>query len=227
MGLVAHQNNETIQKEGFMKHALIGALVLTLATPMAAMAEDSDQPVKLNMAPGLWRTSMNMDGGLDRKAQEQMEAMQKQLQNMPPEQRKIMEQVMAQSGVSLDDGALVIKKGQSQTRIKDNTVTNQNCVTQTQIDTGTWTAMDGCALKLTPLGKDHFKAEQTCDNKMGSMQAEIKFDSPKSFHGSGTTTHQFKGKQETIDIEMKGEWLGADCNAKPSGQSKPQTSSAS
>ena len=55
------------------------------------------------MKPGLWEISNKMSGGSG-EMEKGMADMQKQLANMPPEQRKMMEDMMAKQGVAMGAG---------------------------------------------------------------------------------------------------------------------------
>jgi hypothetical protein len=74
---------------------------------------------KLNMTPGLWEhtyTVKTQSGELE----QAMAHMQQQLAGLPPEQRKMVEQMMAAQGVGFGEKANTIKM----------------CITQGEIDRG-------------------------------------------------------------------------------------------
>ena len=196
------------------KPMLICAILAGLSMPVLAAEPQAtatpEQPIKLNMKPGLWQTTVNMNGGgLDPQAMAQIKAMQQQMQQMPPQQRQMMEQMLAATGTSLDGDTIVLNHGK--TRITGDEMVNKSCVTQEQIDNGAWNSMDKCQMKVTPIGKDHYKTKQQCSNEMGNMEAEVKFESPEKFTGTGQATHNYGGKTQTIDIKLQGKWLGKDC----------------
>src|SRR5258706_9311672 len=57
-----------------------------------------------NLKPGLWEITNKMQTGSGQMEQ-QMAQMQQQMANMPPEQRKMMEEMMAQRGMKMGGGA--------------------------------------------------------------------------------------------------------------------------
>ena len=85
-----------------MKFCQLPALIL-LASAVGASAQ--------TIKPGLWEISTNMQsGGKDMGAA--MAAMQKQMAAMPPEQRKMMEDLMAKQGAKMatsPGGGMAIK----------------------------------------------------------------------------------------------------------------------
>jgi hypothetical protein len=76
----------------------LAALVLGSALALPALAQ--------NMKPELWEITNNMTSS-DGLMQAKIAEMQKQMASIPPEQRKMMEQMMSKQGVQLSvkDGA--------------------------------------------------------------------------------------------------------------------------
>ncbi len=75
-----------------MNIRLTALTLLSLATALPASAQ--------SMRPGLWEITNQMSSG-DNKMQEQMAMVQKQMASMPPDQRKMMEEMMAKHGASM------------------------------------------------------------------------------------------------------------------------------
>lgn len=100
------------------------------------------EPIKVDMVPGLWENKVVWgSGGAEGipaiqpdQVKFAMEEMKKQLANMPPEQRKQMEAMMAQSGMKVtDDG---VSFNNNQVEISPTGTHAKLCITQAQIDRG-------------------------------------------------------------------------------------------
>ena len=177
----------------------------TLALAAASVFATAAAAQATKLRPGLWEHSGTM------KSQSgQMEAamaeMQKSLASMPPEQRKQMEQMMAQQGVGMTPG------GGHVVRI---------CMTQQDVDMDQLPAQEGCTQKVDRVGANTVKVAFQCKGGKGqppsSGEGTVTIESPTAYSGK----HRFKttqenGRPEQIDMVQKGRWLGADC-----GQVKP------
>lgn len=177
------------------------------------------EPVKVDMKPGLWQNNIKMVG--DSAAQMQslqgeeiktmMEGMKKQMASMPPEQRKQMEQYMAQSGMKIDDEGLSFENGNVKVSPTESVV--KNCVTQAEIDRGEMQVdSEGCTSTLKQISKNRFKSTQACSGDTASMsEAEVVFHSPKHYTGKGYMNQTMNGKTHKIEMELEGTWLTSDC----------------
>lgn len=78
------------------------------------------EPIKVDMVPGLWENKVVWGSGSAEgipaiqpdQVKFAMEEMKKQLANMPPEQRKQMEAMMAQSGMEVTDNGISFNNNQ-------------------------------------------------------------------------------------------------------------------
>jgi hypothetical protein len=191
----------------------------------AALADN----IRVDMKPGLWQNTMNFEGDAAKQMADMQTAqltsamaeMKKQMAAMPPEQRKQMEAIMAQSGVSLSDQGVSINHDEVQISSKGTVA--KNCITQAQIDRGELNESDeGCSSSLKKIGANHFKSTQVCQgedasNGHNNSEMEIKFDSPKHYRGKGTMTQTVSGKTHVVQMNLEGIWLGSDC-----GKIKPE-----
>lgn len=181
--------------------------------------------VKIDMKPGLWENTVKISG--DGMAQMQnlyndqmkqaMEEMKKQMANMPPEQRKMMEEAMAASGMQVNEDSIGFQDNRV-TLSKDGTVAKQ-CVTQAEIDKGQLPEMDeDCQSTLTQLEKNRFKSTHVCGGEDPStMEAEVTFHSPTHYTGQGKSRQTINGKPLELTVNMEGKWLASDC-----GDLKPE-----
>ena len=165
---------------------------------LAGMAGGASAQQK--MRPGLWEHSVNM------KSQSgQMEAamaeMQKSLASMPPEQRKQMEQMMAQQGVGMGP------KGQ----------TVKVCITKEQADLDNVPQQEGCTQKVQRVDASTMKVAFACKGGQGqppsSGEGTITMQGPTAYTGQFKFKTQNQGKPEQIDMAQSGKWLSANCGA--------------
>lgn len=153
------------------------------------------------MKPGLWEFKQTPQ--LDPARQAQMAQMQKAREGMPPEQRKMMEQMMAQRGISMDMAGGVI--------------TVKTCVTKEQAERNfaPVTQQGNCTQESKRSGntiQTHF----VCTDPASEGDATITLRGNEGFTNDVTVRHQRQGKTETTKVSGEGRWLGADCgNVQP------------
>lgn len=156
------------------------------------------QPQK--MRPGLWEHTVSM------KSQSgQMEAamaqMQQSMASMPPAQRKQMEEMLAQQGVSMGP------KGQ----------TVKVCVSPEQADMDRLPAQEGCTQNVRRTGPNTVSMSFSCKPAGGepptSGEGTITFNGPTAYTGNFKVVTSAGGKPEQIDMAQSGKWLGADCGS--------------
>ena len=174
---------------------IVSTAALALLAGMAGGASAQQK-----MRPGLWEHSVNM------KSQSgQMEAamaeMQKSLASMPPEQRKQMEQMMAQQGVGMGP------KGQ----------TVKVCITKEQADLDNVPQQEGCTQKVQRVDASTMKVAFACKGGQGqppsSGEGTITMQGPTAYTGQFRFKTQNQGKPEQIDMAQSGKWLSANCGA--------------
>ena len=174
---------------------IVSTAALALLAGMAGGASAQQK-----MRPGLWEHSVNM------KSQSgQMEAamaeMQKSLASMPPEQRKQMEQMMAQQGVGMGP------KGQ----------TVKVCITKEQADLDNVPQQEGCTQKVQRVDASTMKVAFACKGGQGqppsSGEGTISMQGPTAYTGQFKFKTQNQGKPEQIDMAQSGKWLSDNCGA--------------
>lgn len=196
--------------------ALAAVALVSMAIPAFA------KPLDVDMSPGLWESKMRYTGdGAEQMQQMQsgqmeaaMEEMKKQFAAMPPEQRKQMEALMAQSGMEITDEGMNFKN--DQVSMTKEGITTKQCVTQAQIDSGEMGFEEGdeCTHSLTQVSKNRFKSLQECGGENPSRsEAEITFSSPKRYSGTGVMTQTINGQTHNISVAVEGSWLGSDCGS--------------
>lgn len=155
---------------------------------------------KLNMTPGLWEHSYTVktqSGELE----EAMAQMQQRLAGLPPEQRKMVEQMMAAQGVGFGEKVNTIKM----------------CITQGEIDQGVLPQQEGCTQTIMKQTPNRLSVKFSCTDPPASGEGEVQFQGPKQYSGNHKMITQTEdGKSEIIEMTQTGRWLSADCgNIRP------------
>lgn len=164
----------------------LSALIL-LASATAASAQ--------SMKPGLWEITNNVQsGGKDMTAA--MAQMEKQMAAMPPEQRKMMQDMMAKQGVQMGAG------GSGGMRIK-------MCLTQEMVDRNAVAPQQqgNCTHTTSPRVGGTMKYSFQCTQPVSSGQGEVTFTSPEAYSMKMTMT----SAQRNMDMQATGKWLGSNC----------------
>ncbi|MDU9392751.1 DUF3617 domain-containing protein [Pseudomonas japonica] len=160
------------------------ALLLGLSSPLVQAQM---------LQPGLWElTTSNMQ--VDGKPLPDMEFMLGQLKNLPPEQRAMMEGVLAKQGIT------VAGKGV------------RSCLTPEQVKTDDIPLQDpqsGCTQRITERTGKTWKFEFSCPKAQGTGQAQ--FLSDREFLTTVQGTFNASGVQQQGSMNTRAVWLGADC----------------
>lgn len=190
--------------------SLMGFLAAAIALPLQA------DTLKTDMKPGLWEHRIKLVGGNDlaaqtKQMQQAMEEVKKQMAGLPPEQRKMMEDMMAQQGMKFSDQGVSLQDNKVQIS-KDGTVVKQ-CITQAQIDKGyVPDTGDSCKPTITQLSKTKFKTTYTCTGQHNATgEGEIEFTSPTRYQGTAYFITQSNGTSQRYETEQSGSWLSSDC----------------
>lgn len=175
------------------------AIVMTTAALLPGALGSAHAQVQ-KMRPGLWEHSVAM------KSQSgQMEAamaqMQQSMASMTPEQRKQMEQMLAQQGVAMGPGG--------------HTHTVKVCISPEQADLDRIPPQEGCTQTVARTGPNSVTMRFSCKGTQG--QPPTTGEGSMTFNGPTAYTGQFKvqttsgGKPEQLDMAQSGKWLAADC----------------
>jgi Protein of unknown function (DUF3617) len=173
------------------------AALTLLAGALLAAGQAQAQGLKA----GLWehRTTMKSDSGQVEKGMTDMKA---RMDRMPPEQRKMIEQMMAQKGVGMTGTANTVKV----------------CISAEEAARGELPAGDGkCQQKDIQRSGNRIKASFACAGPpptTGTSEMTLKGDS--AYEGRSVIDSTVKGKPERMTVDVSGQWLGASC-----GEIKP------
>jgi len=158
------------------------------------------------MKPGLWEQSITMKSQSGRMEAQMAEA-QRQLAAMPPAQRKMVEQMMAQQGVKLGSGG-------------NNETTLRVCISPAMAARGVVPATDGreeagsgrCTQTAPVRNGDSYTMTFRCTgDDPADGTATYRFNGDGSYSGEATVNAKVDNKPEVLNIQQKGRWIGADC----------------
>lgn len=151
-----------------------------------------------NLKPGLWEVTQKMEGSGQRG--QAMAQMQQQMANMPPEQRKMMQEMMAKQGVQMAPGGAA---GGMSVRI---------CMTREMVEKNEFPAQQGdCKTTQQSRSGNTMKMAFACTNPPSSGQGEMTFVSPEAYGMKMAVSSTVNGKPEKMNMEGAGKWLGSDC----------------
>jgi hypothetical protein len=178
---------------------LASAIGAALALPAGAQ----------NMRPGLWELS-NKVSSSDGQMQSAMTEMQKQLAGMTPEQRQAMQQMMERNGVQMNVGP-------------GGALTSRMCMTKEMVQRKELPVHEGdCKQKVTPLSANRMKVAFSCTRPPASGEGELTLDSDTSYRANMHIKGTDDGRQQIVDMDVTGKWLGADCGKLRPMSSTPQ-----
>lgn len=171
-----------------MKYALLLLAALASLPPDSCHAQ--------TMKPGLWEFKQTPQLDPARKAQ--MEQAQKAMDNMPPERRAMVEQMMGKQGVSVNMAGGVI--------------TVKTCITKEQAERNQApVAQHGNCTQDVKRSGNVIQTHFVCTDPASEGDAIVTLRGSASFTNDVTIRHQRQGKTETTKVSGEGRWLGADC----------------
>lgn len=153
-----------------------------------------------SIRPGLWEfrsTHLSLAGMPDMSSQ--MSQLQQQLKNLPADARRMIEQQMAQRGVSLG---------------QDGTV--RSCITpeQARHDNIFSGKVEGnCTLSQVVKSSNTVRGRLNCTDPDASGDFHARIDSPEHF----TSRVELKSARGNLELETDARWLSAQCGAANAG----------
>jgi len=153
------------------------------------------------LKPGLWEFKQTPQ--LDPARQAQMAQAQKAMENMPAEQRKMVEQMMKQNGVNVS--------------IAGGVISVKTCVTKEQAERNMAPlAQQGKCSQDVKRSGNVIQTHFVCTDPASEGDATVTLRGSEGFTNDVTIRHQRQGKTETTKVSGEGRWLGADCgNVQP------------
>ncbi len=152
-----------------------------------------------NIQPGWWeyKVQVSSQSGAIEAAMAQAKAM---MASMPPEQRAMMEKMMASHGAQIDLGNQSFK----------------SCLTKADIEQMNLPNPDkNCQQTLTKVSKDTYKMAINCKgNPPTQGEGTFVIDNPKKMHGTVIMDITMQGQADKMTMQQNGRWLSADCPTK-------------
>lgn len=172
-------------------HLCLGVLLLSVA---------ATGPNAQTLKPGLWEITSQIQGGSSETARALAEA-QKQLANLPPDQARIMRDMMARQGVqmaSAPGGGTAIK----------------TCMTPDMVARDAVATQQGdCTHTSSPRVGNRMPFSFVCTQPPSRGEGQVTFVSPEAYTVQMAATAVVNGKPEKMDLQASGRWLGATCGA--------------
>lgn len=167
----------------------------------AAIAALSTGAVAQNMKPGLWEVNNKVQAGSGGELDQKMAQARQQMANLPPEQRKMMEEAMAARGMKMGEGgpgSMAIKVCMTKEMVERNEMPTHkgDCTTTRQSRTGGTMSM-----------------AFTCTNPPSSGETTVTFLGPEAYNMKMLVNTTVQGRPEKLNMEGSGKWLGADCGS--------------
>ena len=175
----------------------------------AALVAGASGASAQSMKPGLWEITSKMQTGSGQ-MERQMAQAQERMANMPPDQRKMMEEMMARQGVKMGTaggGGMTMKVCMTKEMVERNEMPSQqrgDCKTTSQSRSG-----------------NTMKMAFACTNPPSSGEGQFTFNGSEGYTMKMAVNTTVQGKPETMNMDANGKWLGADCgDVKPRAMPK-------
>lgn len=153
------------------------------------------------LVPGLWEVQSGMKTSSGQ-LEAQMARMQQELAKMPPEQRKMMQDMMARQGMSMDPG-----KGMPTVRF---------CMSREQAERAEVPAdPEGrCTYDKMQRSGTTMRFAFVCSKPPSRGSGEITLQGDKAYQSKMTVESTgADGKPERVDMTQQARWVAADCGA--------------
>lgn len=147
------------------------------------------------LQPGLWEMTTS-DMQVEGKPLPDMQVMLSQLKNLAPEQRAMMEQVLANQGITLGGNGI------------------RSCLTPEQVKTNDIPLQDersGCTQQITERNGNIWKFRFSCPKAQGAGIAE--FLSDREFLTTVNGSFNASGKQQQGSMKTRAVWVSSECGA--------------
>ena len=152
------------------------------------------------LKPGLWDVSNKLQSSSGEMEKALAEA-QKQLANMPPEQRKMMQDMMAKQGVGMGAGV-------------GGAMTLKVCMTKEMVERNEVAAQEGdCKTTTSARMGNSMKMSVVCTKPPSNGEGQITFVSPDAYTVKMMMNSMAGGKPEKMTMDGSGKWLGSDCGS--------------
>ena len=163
-----------------------------------------------NLKPGLWEITHKMQTASGQ-MEDSMAQMQREMASLPPDQRKMMEDMMAKQG---------IKKGQA----PGQGMIMQMCMTKEMVEKNELPAQQGdCKTTQQSRQGNTMKMAFSCTNPPSTGESQVTIKGPEAYSMKMVVNTKVGGKAERMNMDGSGKWLSSDCgNVKPPAPPAPR-----
>ena len=176
-----------------MKNLVLYTLALLASAALPAYAQ--------NLQPGLWEMHTRSGTG-DMGMAQGIAEMQKQMAQMPPEQRKQMQAMLAQQGMSIDASGGGIR--------------TKMCITpeMAQKDEVLPPPQQGdCKMSAPQRSGNTLVVRYECSQPVMKGESRITFQNNRAYSVHSENTVQEDGQRIRTTMDMDARWLGSDCGS--------------
>jgi Protein of unknown function (DUF3617) len=170
-------------------------LALATAAPLAVAAASANAQT---MKPGLWEMTNKMGGSPE--MDQAMAQLQQQMANMPPEQRKMMEDMMAKKGMGMggvSPGGIVVKACITKEMAERNQMPMQHS--------------GDCTNTISDKTSTGMKMKFTCTNPPSSGEGQFSFMGDTAYTMKMKISTAAQGKPQVTTVDGSGKWVNSDC----------------
>lgn len=166
---------------------------------LAAALLAAPAPWAQTIKPGLWEIRNKMSSA-NPEVDQAMAALLKQVANLPPEQRKAMEEMAARQGMTMPriaaDGGIAV-----------TACVTPDMAARRQIPTG----QPGDCTSNNQATAGGMTMAFTCAHPPSSGEGRLSFIGDTGFTMTMAITSSARGKPETVTVDSAGSWRGASC----------------
>lgn len=148
--------------------------------------------------PGLWEVSSS-DMQVDGQQLPAMQQMLEQLDRLPPEQRRMMEDMLAGQGVALGNQGVRVCLSEEQVKARRLPIEQEA----------------GCTQEITESSASHWTFRYQCPSSKGEGVA--RFVSDREFTTEVKSTIQSERGVRNAEVKTHARWVSADCGDLTSG----------
>ena len=154
-----------------------------------------------NMKPGLWEVTNNMKSGSGGQMEQAQVQMQQQMAKMTPEQKKMMQDMMAKQGMQMGSGP-------------GGGMSVKTCITKEMAARDELPMQQGdCRTTNQQKSGNTMKFAVACANPPSTGEGQVTLTSPEAFSMRMAVQSKAGGQSHTVNMEGTGRWLSADCGS--------------
>jgi Protein of unknown function (DUF3617) len=181
-----------------LRHRTIHRVFVCFAAALGLCAGSALAQVK--MQAGLWEMRSKVVGAPGGAMAKNLERIQTQMANMPPEQRKAVQAMMAKQGIQMgNDGSTTLKM----------------CVTQEMAARSQLPNLQegNCSQKYAPRVGNAQSFSFSCTNPTSQGEGTLTFNGDKAYTSAVTVRTENQGVQDTITMNAQSKFLSTNCGA--------------